>query len=89
MGIYEYFVSEPKQMQIDTFTSQIASIMLVCGYGIAVIMVLYIGIRYSIARPSEKAQLKTQLTYLAIGTALLASGTTILGFVVGVFNNMF
>lgn len=90
MEIRQYFESPGGDMiQIDSFASQIASIMLVLGYGIAVIMVLYIGIRYTIAKPSEKAQLKTQLIYLAIGTIMLVSGTTILGFVAGAFRSIF
>jgi len=85
-----YFTSPKSTMlDVDTLSSQLATIMMFLGYACAVIMILYIGIRYTIARPAEKAQLKTQLTYLALGSILLICGTTVLGVVGGAFANVF
>lgn len=85
-----YFKNPGADMiQIEEASSQIATFLLIVGYGIAVIMMLYIGIRFMVATPAQKAQLKTQLVYLAIGAFMLVSGTTVLGFIAGIFDRMF
>ena len=89
-SIYAYFAMPPeKTMDLNSFFGQIAGVLLVLGYVCAVMMVSYIAIRYLIARPAEKAQLKTQLTYLMVGAVILTCGTTILGILSGTFTNMF
>ena len=89
-SLKSYFTNQNNhELDIDNLSSQLASAMLIIGYGCAVIMVLYIGIRYTIARPAEKAQLKIQFTYLIIGVVVLVSGTTVLGIVAGAFNSVF
>lgn len=88
--IRNYFEHPGADMiHIEDISSQVATLLLTIGYGVAVIMVLYIGIRFMIATPAQKAQLKTQFVYLLVGSFLLVSGTTILGFIAGVFEKTF
>ncbi|MBP3284030.1 MAG: hypothetical protein J6M02_00840 [Clostridia bacterium] len=90
MDIIDYFKNPgASNLDIDNFSGQFAGAVMIVGYICAVAMVFYIAIRYLIARPAEKAQLKTQLTYLVIGAILLASGTTVLGVIAGAFSNWF
>ena len=87
--IKSYFTNPPDNININNVASQLASSMLIIGYGCAVIMIFYIGIRYLIARPAEKAQLKTQLTYLIVGVIVLTSGVAMLKIVSGAFKGVF
>ena len=72
---------------INDMTSQILGILLTIGYVAALIMTLYIGIRYMIAKPAERSQLKTSLTYVMIGAILFVCGSTFLGIVGGLFTD--
>ena len=87
IDIKGYFTGTPKRIDVDTFGKDVAGILLVIGYGIAVVMIFYIAIQYLIATPAKKAQLKTQLSYLIVGIFILISGTTLLGMIGGVFEN--
>lgn len=58
--------------------SMVASVVQVVGYGVAVIMVIWLGVQYVIATPSKKAELKGKLWSMAIGIVLIVGGVTIL-----------
>ena len=75
--------------EVSTLGNDITGIMVIFGYAAAVIMLLYIAIRYIIAKPAEKAHLKIQLSYLAVGVIILISVTSILNFVSGIFTGVF
>ena len=48
------------------------------GYTVAVIMLAVMGIKYMMAAPNEKADIKTKLTPYLIGTLLIFAGSTML-----------
>lgn len=58
--------------------SSVASVIQVVGYGVAVIMVIWLGVQYLIATPAKKAELKQKLWFMAIGVVLIVGGVTIL-----------
>lgn len=62
--------------------SSILGIIQVAGTGIAVIMLIVLGIRYIIASVEEKAQLKETLIPYVIGAILLFGGTNLLSIVI-------
>lgn len=51
------------------------------GYGVAVVMVLWLGIQYMLAQPAKKAELKGKMWSMLIGIILLVAGVTIIGFI--------
>ncbi len=51
------------------------------GYGIALIMVVWLGIQWMIAQPAKKAELKGKMWSMAIGIILIVAGSTIVGMV--------
>lgn len=50
----------------------------IVGYGISIVMLLYIGIKYMLAAPSEKADLKKSLVIFVVGAVLVFAATTVL-----------
>lgn len=57
-------------------------IIQIAGTGIAIVMLVIIGIKYITASANEKAQLKGQLTGFAIGALLLFAGSNIAAIVI-------
>lgn len=51
------------------------------GYGIAVVMILWLGIQYMLAQPAKKAELKGKMWSMLIGIILIVAGSTIIGLV--------
>ena len=60
----------------------------VAGVGIAVIMLLYIAIKYMIAAPSEKAEFKKTAINYTIGAVILFSAMAILELIKSVMQNV-
>lgn len=56
------------------------------GYAIAVIMLVYIGIKYVMASANEKADLKSSLVKYVIGAVLIIFAVTIAGWVFSLGN---
>ena len=54
------------------------------GYGIAIVMVFWLGIQWILSTPSKKAELKGRMWSMAIGILLLVAGATIVGTVWGI-----
>lgn len=50
----------------------------IVGYGVSIIMLTYIGIKYMTAAPSEKADLKKSLMIFVVGAVLVFGATIIL-----------
>ena len=61
---------------------KILGIVQVAGIGIAAIMLAVIGIRFFMASPQEKADIKEKLTPYVIGAVLLFGATSILSLIV-------
>ena len=55
----------------------------VVGYGIAIVMVLWLGIQYMLAQPAKKAELKGKMWSMLIGIILIVAGSTIIGIIWG------
>jgi len=68
-------------VKVQTLGSQVATIVQVVGYAVAVVMVIWLGVQYVIATPAKKAELKGKLWSMAIGVVLIVCGVTILGLV--------
>ena len=67
--------------KVNTLGGEIAGIIQVVGYIVAVIMIVWVGVQYMIATPAKKAELKGKLWSMAIGAILITGGVTILGIV--------
>lgn len=66
---------------VQTVTGILVGILQWVGYGVAIVMVLWLGIQWMIAQPSKKAELKQKMWGMAIGIFLLVGGATIIGIV--------
>lgn len=60
---------------------QAIKIIQAVGYIVAVVMVLIFGIKWMMATPQKKQELKDRMWNLAIGVILLVGGVSILGWV--------
>lgn len=76
-----YTTTERDIGKLGTIGNKIIGIIQVVGTGIAVIMLIVIGIKYLMASADEKAQLKGQLTLYIIGAILLFAGSNIFGII--------
>lgn len=56
----------------------IISIMQVVGVGVAVVMIIYVAIKYMTAAPSEKAEFKKSATAYIVGAIILFATSGIL-----------
>jgi len=63
---------------LDSIFSTGVSIIKYVGYGVAAVMILWLGIQWMIAQPAKKAELKGKMWSMAIGIIILVAGVTIL-----------
>lgn len=63
--------------RISTPVATILGIIQAIGYASAIVMLTYVGIKYILATPDGKAELKKQLVPYIIGIILLFSGSTL------------
>jgi len=63
--------------KIKTTGSQIIGIVQVVGYIIAVVMVIFVGIKYVTSAPEGKAELKKVMLYYIIGAVLIAAAVSV------------
>lgn len=70
-------VNQDTAKEIETTASTVVSVMKSIGYVIAVIMLMYIGIKYITASPDGKAEVKNKAVIFVIGAILIASSVTI------------
>ena len=71
-----------------SFGKNIIGAIQVGGVGIAIIMLLYIAMKYMIAAPSEKAEYKKTLISYTIGAVILFGAMGILELVKNVMTNL-
>lgn len=71
-----------------SFGNSIIGAIQVIGTGIAVIMLLYIAIKYMVAAPSEKAEYKKTAVSYAIGATILFSAMALLELIKNVMTNL-
>lgn len=70
--------------EIKTMGQKVIGVIQVIGVSISVIMLIVIAIRFMMASPSEKAEIKNQLVLYVIGAVILFAATTLLGIVADV-----
>ena len=58
------------------------------GYGVAVVMILWLGIQYMLAQPAKKAELKGKMWSMLIGIILLVAGVTIIDIIWNAAENL-
>ena len=80
-------VTPPKIQETDQFISKTGvskyfgaamGALKFVGYGVAVVMILWLGIQYMLAQPAKKAELKGKMWSMLIGIILLVAGVTII-----------
>ena len=67
--------------KINSTANQIIGIVQVIAVAAAVIMLIYLGIKYMSAAPSEKADIKKSAVIYVVGAVLLFATTGILGLI--------
>jgi len=68
---------------VDTWFNKAAGAIQFVGYGIAIVMILWLGIQYMLAQPAKKAELKGKMWSMLIGIILIVAGSTIIGMIWG------
>ena len=82
-GAYQNIYNKPVGIDsLNTSAGKILGVVQAVGSGIAVIMLIVIGIKYVIASVDEKAKLKETLTVYVIGAILLFAGSNLLTIIV-------
>ena len=63
----------------QTFGNNILAVVQWVGYAIAIGMLIYVGVKYTMASANEKADLKAAMVKYVIGAILIAGAVTIAG----------
>lgn len=71
---------------IDDLALTILGVIQWCGYAIALGMLIYIGIKYTMASANEKADLKGASINYVIGAIVIAGAATICGWCIQIFD---
>ena len=78
----------PKPLEgTDNMVGKILGIIQWIGYAIALGMLIYIGIKYTMSAANEKADLKRASVNFIIGAIIIAGAATICGWVTTFFEN--
>lgn len=67
--------------KIATIVGSVLQVVRLAGSGIAVVMILVLGIKYTIASASDRADIKKSATTYVIGALILFGASGILGIV--------
>lgn len=86
-SLYNGIYADPGTTPLDTWGSKILGVVQVVAAAVAVCMVTWVGVKYIMASPSDKADLKGQLIMVTIGAVLIFGGAKILVWVINTFNN--
>ena len=68
---------------VGSWFGQAAGALQFVGYGVAIVMALWLGIQYMLAQPAKKAELKGKMWSMLIGIILIVAGSTIIGMIWG------
>ena len=68
--------------------NSIIGVIQIVAVGIAVIMLLYIAIKYMIASPSEKADFKKTAVHFLVGAVIIFASTGILQLIKNIMTNL-
>lgn len=86
--IQEHFSTTPEELPSTKAMGQtILSILTIIGYSLAVVTILFTGIKFIIASPQQKAILKEKLWLILIGVIFLAGGTPILQLIMNIMSD--
>lgn len=77
------------QDSITDAGGQIAGIAAAIGAGVAIVMLLWLAIKYMTAAPDEKANIKKTATIYIIGAVLLFAASGVLGLIRGFGEGLF
>ncbi len=86
-GKYTGIYDNPNSTKIDSYGSKIMGVVQVVAAVVAVSMVVVIGIKYIMASPNDKADLKNEVILVVIGAVLIFGGANVLTWVVSSFNS--
>lgn len=75
--------------ELRNMASVILGIIQFVGYGICVITITILGIKYMVGGASEKAEYKKTMAPIVIGMVILFLASTLIGIVAGFTNNTF
>ncbi len=75
--------------ELRNMASVILGIIQFVGYGICVITITILGIKYVVGGVSEKAEYKKTMAPIVIGMVILFLASTVIGIVAGFTNNTF
>ena len=84
---YTDIYTDPGASEIEDLGSKVLGIVEVVAAGVAIIMVTVVGIKYILASPNEKADLKGNLIMITIGAILIFGGARILTWIISSFND--
>lgn len=65
----------------DNFAGAIITSIQVVGTGVAIIILIYMGVRYMIKSPSEKAEFKKSMTAYVVGAIIIFTASTLVGII--------
>ena len=74
--------------QLNAVTSNVIGIVQFICYAAAVIMLMYLGIKYITAAPEAKADIKKMAVYYVVGAILVFAAGTVLGIIQNVGCNI-
>ena len=80
-GGYGIVITDPDIDGLNTVAGTILGAMKFIGYVVAVVMMIYIGIKYLTAGAGKKAEVKDTLVPMLIGALLIIFGMTIVDWV--------
>ena len=86
-NIYNDIYTDPGASQIDDFGSKVLGIVQVVAAVVSIIMITSVGVKYMMAAPNEKADLKGHLIMVVVGAVLIFGGAKILVWIISSFNS--
>ena len=72
----------PEQAMGGIFSTGASTIQFI-GYGVAIIMVIWLGIQWLLANPGKKAELKGRMWLILIGVILIVAASSLVGVIWG------
>lgn len=77
--------SDKTTEDLITKVNGVLGILQVIGFVVAIVMVMYVGIKYLTAGAGTKAEVKTNLVPMLIGAALIGLAPTLVNWIWGIF----